>query len=168
MSNLSKIRTLNTRKILCTQAIHFKQFFFSLLSIFVDIYSHSERTSHNLQCSSCQGEGKGLFFLSLQHKSNSRWSHCASGQCCPFCFHIANTNCSRRFFLFRKHAPAEPLFYYGTMVKICFCTANIQREGVLKGVANHTLVFAHWWQATNPQQSHSCTMGGPGHATFTH
>lgn len=76
-----------------------------------------------------------MFFLSLQHKSNSRWSHYASGQCCPFCFHIANTNCSRRFFLFRKHAPAEPLFYYGTMVKI-----------------NHTLVFAHWCSHTGGRQ----------------
>lgn len=160
---MAKILTLNTRNISDSSFLH------SHTSL---IFIARPRELHTI-CNVLVGrrrEGKALFFCPffLQHKSNSRWSHWPA---MSILFSHCKYKLFEKVFSFTKHAPAEPLFHYGTMVKICFCTANMQKEGwegvAERGGQSHTGVrtlMAGRQSSTEPQLHR----GGPGHATFTH
>lgn len=138
MSNLAKILTLNTRNISDSSFLH------SHTSL---IFIARPRELHTI-CNVLVGsrrEGKALFFVLFSCNTNQTAGG-RTGQRCPFCFHIANTNCSRRFFLSQNTPQLSPSFTMGLWLKFVFAQPTCRRRGgrgLLKGVANHTLVFAH-------------------------
>lgn len=166
MSNLAKILTLNTRYISGSSLFH------SHTSL---IFIARPRELHTI-CNVLVGRGgrgKLCFFVLFSCNTNQT----AGGRTVQHwpAMSILFSHCKyklfEKVFSFTKHAPAEPLFHYGTMVKICFCTANMQKEGwegvAERGGQSHTGVrtlMAGRQSSTEPQLHH----GGPGHATFTH
>lgn len=139
---MGKILTLNTRYISGSSLFH------SHTSL---IFIARPRELHTI-CNVLAGrrrEGESFVFLSFFLATQIKQQVVAlfsTGQRCPFCFHIANTNCSRRFFLSQNTPQLSPSFTMGLWLKFVFAQPTCRRRGgrgLLKGVANHTLVFAH-------------------------